>query len=256
MKKTLFVAMLCLGIFSSTVFASPINLPTGIKGQEGSGLRKDLPVGISAGFLYDHVDSRELSDDSGEVNFDMVGGKIILSGMNTFDIYTMLGSTQNTEFKASVSGSNYIFSLGDNFMWGVGASAIIHEWKDGGIQLFGDANYRETKDIGVDSVTVNGSPATLTGTVNVDWQEWQVAFGVSKKFEYVIPYAGVVYSDVNASAKATINGTTYDPDSVSSENTFGPFVGISILPTKWLSIDVSGRFVAEQAVSVGATVKF
>ncbi len=256
MRKSLIAGALCLGFFSSTVFASPINLPTGIKGQEGLGLGNNLPVGISAGFLYDHVDKRELNKDSGKVDFDMIGGKIILSVANTVDLYTMLGATQNTEYKASVSDSNYVFSLGDNFMWGLGASAVIHEWKDAGMQIFGDGNYREARNLGVDSATVNGAPATLAGTISAKWQEWQVALGISKKFQYFIPYLGVKYSDVKASAQATVSGTKYDSGSVSSNGKVGPFVGVSIIPAKWLSVDVSGRFVDETAVSVAATVKF
>lgn len=256
MRKSLIAGVLCFGLFSSTVFASPINLPTGIKGQEGLGLGNNLPAGISAGFLYDHVDKRELNKDSGKVDFDMMGGKIILSVMNTFDIYTMLGATQNTEYKASDSGSDYVFSLGDNFMWGFGASAIIHEWKDAEIQIFGDGNYREARNIDVDSATVDGAPATLAGTISAKWQEWQVALGISKKFQYFIPYLGVKYSDVRASAQATVSGDAYDSGSVSSEGKVGPFIGVSIIPAKWLSVDVNGRFVDETAVSVATTIKF
>lgn len=241
MRKNLIAGVLCLGLFSSTAFASSVNLPTGIKSQEGLGLGNNLPVGISAGYLYDHVDKRELNKDAGKVNFDMMGGKITATLFNTVDIYTMLGSMQNTEYKASVSKSDYIFSLGDNFMWGLGASAIIHEWKDAGIQIFGDGNYREDRNIGVDSATVNGAPATLTGTISAKWQEWQVALGISKKFQYFIPYLGVKYSDIKASAQATVSGTTYNSGSVSSKGKVGPFVGVSIIPTKWLSVDVTGR---------------
>ena len=184
MKKILIGGLLYLGLFSlaGAVFASPINLPQGIKGQEGLFLSGNN-FGISAGYLYDHVAERKLTKDAGKVNFDTMGGKIILSLMNKIDLYTVLGGVQSPEYKTSVSGSDYQFNLEDKFIWELGASAVIHEWKDKGIQLFADGNYRESSDIAPDSVTVNGAPAILTVPVSAKWQEWQVALGVSKKFQ-------------------------------------------------------------------------
>jgi len=260
MRKVMLVGVLCLGFISSTVFASPVNLPTAIKGQDGVGLISNLPVGLSAGFLNDYVGERKLSKDSGKASFDMVGGIIDLSILNRFDIYTMLGSAQSPELKGSVLGTSDKLDFSDDFMWGVGADAVIYDWKEPGIQFFGDGNYRQSSGLGLDSVTVDGttySKSQFSGdTATAKWQEWQAAFGISKTFKYVIPYGGVVYSDVKTSANATVSGTTYDLGSISSKYKVGPFVGISILPTKWLSIDVTGRFVAEEAVSVAATVKF
>ena len=218
MFKKLGLIVVCSVFVTSFAIASPVNLPTGIKGQDGLGLTSNLPVGISAGYIFDYVGKRELSKDSGSADFYMNGGKIDFTILNNFDIYTVLGGIQNPEFKESAPGD-------------------------------------------VNSITVNGTTYSKSQfgsavSASADWQEWQVALGVSKKFQYFVPYGGVVYSDVKTSAKATVSGTTYDSGSVSSRYKVGPFVGVSILPTKWLSIDVTGRFVAEEAVSVSATVKF
>ena len=202
---------------------------------------------------------RELSKYSGSADFDMMGGEVDFSILNNFDIYTVLGGVLNPELKESVLGTDVDFSLKDRFMWEVGASAIIYQWKDQDIQIFGDGNYRASSGLGLHSVTVDGitySSSEAETSVIVDWQEWQAALGVSKKFQYVIPYGGVVYSDVKTSTKVTTDGATYDLGSASSKYKVGPFIGISILPTKWLSIDVTGRFVAEEAVSGAITVKF
>ncbi len=260
MKKGLTGVALCLGIFCSTmVFASPINLPEGIKGEEGLGLTNNITkdVSLSAAYLYDHVAKRELSDDSGDLNYDMMGGKINVTLMNRFDIYTILGSSQSAELDA---GGNNLVSFEDNFMWGLGASAIIYKHEETGIQLFGDANYRQASGIGIDSVTLSGvkySKSQLSGlTADCKLQEWQAALGISKKFKYVAPYVGIKYSDVKVSGSVTAGGTTLDLGSAKSQNKVGPFVGISITPIKGISIDVSGRFVDEEAVSVSTTVRF
>lgn len=167
MDKSLIAGALCSAFFSSIAFASPVNLPTGIKGQDGAGLISNLPVDVSAGFLNDYVGKRELGKDSGNVNFDMTGGKIILSVFRSLDIYTMLGDIHNAELKANIDGDDVRFNFSDKFMWGIGASAVLYDWKDTGVQIFSDGNYREARGIGLDSVTVDGTKHT-SGILNHD----------------------------------------------------------------------------------------
>ena len=257
------IGVLCFVFLCSATaaFAAPVNLPEGLKGKEGLLLAKDWSenVDLSVSYFYDNVFKRELAKNAGKVDFNTMGGKITLSLLNKFDIYAMLGELMSPEWK-DILGLDVKSSLQDKFMWGVGANAIIYEWEQQGIAIFGDGNYRRATGIDYDSVTVNGitySKSQLTGTsASARWEEWQFALGVSKKFKYFIPYAGVKYSDVRAAAKVTASGTTYDLGTASSKSKVGPFVGVSIIPTKGVSIDVCGRFVDEQAISVGATVRF
>lgn len=258
---------MCFVFTASFAMASPVNLPTGIKDQEGlplgqffsgnSEIASDLAQ-TSAGVVYDYVGKRELSKDSGSANFDMVGGMIDLAVLKNYDVYTVLGGTTNSDFKANIDGDSTKWDLSDNFVWEVGVDGVLYDWQSTGIKFFGDGNYRQASSIGLDSVTIDGTkyPSSDFGSVSAKWEEWQVALGISRPFQYFIPYGGVVYSDVKTSAKAVLAGDTFGIGSVSSKYKVGPFVGVSILPTKWLSIDVTGRFVAEEAVSVAATVKF
>ncbi len=262
MRKVLIVVVVCLVVFCSRItFASPLNLPEGIKWEEGLGLIKGMTkdIGLSAAYLYDHVSKRELSDDVGDLNYDLMGGKITLSLVNKVDIYTTLGELQSPKIDA---GDDISFSFEDNFMWGFGTSAIIYKDEKSGIQLLGDGNYRQSSGISFDSLDVNGthiSKAQLDSvgvTATGKLQEWQAALGISRKFEYVAPYVGIKYSDVKVSGSVDYSGTSYDLGSAKSENKVGPFVGASITPTKSISIDVSGRFVDETAISVSTTIRF
>ena len=270
MKK---LSSIILGLFIvlnvTKIFASPIYLPEMVKGKEGLFLAKHQDWskylnltdegGISFAYVYDHLSERKLKE-GGKATADMMGGKITLSFLNRFDIYTVLGQLQNPDFKENILGSDVKASLEDKFIWSVGAGAIIYEWEEKGIKIFADGNYRKADDIELESVTVDGttySKSQLGGTsVNAKWEEWQAALGISKELKYFIPYVGVKYSDVKASAKATVSGTTYDFGSVRSEGKVGPFIGVSIIPVKSVSIDICGRFVDEQAVSAAVTVRF
>lgn len=270
MFKKLGLIMMCLMFTASFALASPVNLPTAIKNQDGLPLGQYFSEGessigddvaqTSVGFLNDYVGERKLSKDSGSASFDMVGGIIDLAILKRFDIYTTLGSAVSPELTGNVLGTTDKLNFSDAFMWGVGVDGVIYDWEGPGIKFFGDGNYRQSSGLDLQSVNVNGttySKSQFTGaSASAKWEEWQTALGVSKNFKYVIPYGGVLYSDVKTSAKATVLGTTYDLGSASSKYKVGPFVGISIIPTKWLSIDITGRFVTEEAVSVAATVKF
>jgi hypothetical protein len=263
MNKKVISGVLSLGLISSIAFASPVNLPTGIKNQQGLGIGGDSDIGqdfsqTSAGVIFDYVGKRELNKDSGSANFDMIGGEIDLSVYKNYDIYTVLGGATSSQFKANLDGDSTQWDLSNDFMWEVGVDGILYDWQSTGIQFFGDGNYRQASSIGLDSVTIDGTkyPSSDFGSVSANWQEWQAALGISRPFQYFIPYGGVLYSDVRTSAKVNISGTTIDSGSLSSKDKVGAFVGVSILPTQWLSIDVTGRFVTEESVSVSATVKF
>ena len=154
--------------------------------------------------------------------------------MDRLDIYTTLGQINDPEFRQTFDGSDVKFELEDKFIWSVGLAGTIYEWEDAGIQLFGDGNYRRASGMDYKAVVVDGTRYTkseLSGEVDAKWEEWQVAFGVSKKFKYFIPYVGVKYSDVKASAKATAGGIEYG-DRDKSKRKVGPFLGVSIVPIR------------------------
>jgi len=248
------VMLLC-----SQVFASPVNMPTAISSKEGAFLDKEgKDVDASASFVFDNISERKMKDYSAEASANIYAGRVALSLMDKFDIYALFGGISGTEYKGVVEGSDVTLSCKDNFLWGIGLNAIVYEWEKEGIKLFADGNYREAQDIDLDTVTIDGTEYQKPDVIDTSakWQEWQVAFGVSKEFQYFIPYAGIKYSDVKAGAKATYSGTVYNAGNTKSKDKVGPFVGVSLVPTKGVSIDLQGRFVDETAFSVIATLKF
>jgi len=143
-----------------------------------------------------------------------------------------------------------------NFLWGVGLSIKSQELKE--VDVFLNLYYRQMTDMNYTSVDLNGTNYGKTQLLEADteWKEWHAAFGVSKDFENITPYAGIRYSDVEASGKVTITGTDYDLGSTNADKTFGLFVGTRIAPTKNINIDVQGRFLDETALMVSASLLF
>jgi len=252
------LVVLCFAVIGF-LYAAPVDVPTAAQGLEGS-ILQNKDFGLSVAGEADFLSERELETAESEVSAEFYTGKIILTLADRFDAYAIFGQARGMEYKEKILGSNVTFGLEDNLTWGLGLNALIYELKDYGIKFFGDGKYRAVNDIDYESLTVDGvrynkSQLTLN-KMDADWEEWQVAFGVAKKFEYFMPYCGVKYSDVKVSAKATIGSTTYDLGSTNSDNTIGLFIGCAIIPVKALSIDLQGRFVDETAFTVKATYKF
>ena len=86
------IGVLCFVFLCSATaaFAAPVNLPEGLKGKEGLLLAKDWSenVDLSVSYFYDNVFKRELAKNAGKVDFNTMGGKITLSLLNKFDIYS------------------------------------------------------------------------------------------------------------------------------------------------------------------------
>lgn len=261
MRRLLVLLVVSCFVAIGFLYAAPVDVPTETQGLEGNIFKnKELGIGLSVAGEADFLSERELDEANGEVEGKLYTTKIILTLADRFDIYGIFGQAQDMEYKEKVLGSDVKFELEDKFTWGVGLNALIYEWKDYGVKFFADGKYRAVNDIDYESVTVDGvqySKSQLTGTkVDADWEEWQVAFGIAKKFEYFMPYFGVKYSDIKASAKVTVGSTTYDAGSANSDNIIGLFVGCAITPIKALSIDLQGRFIDETAFTVKATYKF
>lgn len=246
-------------------YPAPIDLPTSVKGlqgklwswEEGDELTENIELSLAGEF--DFVNERELEELDAEVEGNIYAGKAILTFADRIDLYGTFGEARDIKYKAKILGTDVKFDLDNEFVWGVGLNMLLYDWKDYGIKLFVDGKYREIQEMDYKSVTVNGitySKAQIGGKINAEWKEWQVALGVSKQFKFLIPYMGVKYSDVDASAKATIGGATYDLGSTGGDKVVGVFIGCSIVPAEQFSIDLEGRFIDEKAFTVRATYKF
>jgi len=272
LRKLISLCLLLIGLslfLSTIVYAASVDLPSGVKGLRGvigryyQGEEWIENAEIGTGIEFDYINQRKLEKHSAKIEGFVLSGRLFCSFVDTVDIYGFFGEAFDAKYKANISGVGVEFEMEDKFMGGGGLSAILHEWE--GIYhtviLFGDAKCRTITGMDYESVSVDGvkyKKDQLGGKMNAKWKEWQVALGVSCRFEEspYIPYAGVKYSDLSASAKATIGGTTYDLGSASSDNKIGLFIGLSAVPTERFSIDCEARFIDEVGFTLKGIYKF
>ena len=66
---------------------------------------------------------------------------------------------------------------------------------------------------------------------------------------------GVKYSDSDGEGRAATRGITII-ENLDADDNFGVFVGADIILIDSISVNVEGRFVDEEALSVGCAVRF
>jgi len=133
-RMNLFVAGILFIPF--VALGSPVNLPMKIKNLEGIFWKNESNIKIGFSPLFDFINERELSDDSGEAEGNIFSGKFTLSFDEKIDIYGILGYITDLEYHAKIGGSDVKYDLEDKFVWGVGLNAIVYEWEDEKICIF------------------------------------------------------------------------------------------------------------------------
>lgn len=265
MGKYLLAALLVLGL-GTAVYAAPVGLTSEADLTEGE-LWADNNIGISAGFIVDSVSKRKVDVDSGRFEMNAYAARIGLSVIDRFNFYVDLGTANDMEFQFSDRGDAIRVRYEDEFMWGVGVNALIYRW-DNGLEVGAGVSYRKA-DMNFEDATVAGTEFKRnSGSVNSvtdgEMEEMQIAAELAWRTDYFSPYVGLKYSDIDIDAKFTAIGQEHKAQGVSSDQTIGVFVGLTITPkldvfgdkSDRIAINIEGRFIDEEAVSVGASYKF
>lgn len=242
----------CLAMVG-VIYAAPVGNPAKPILVEGE---SPFTVGVE----LDFVTERELDVSGEDVAVDKLNwysAKIAYAFEDKVELYCLLGAADG-EFSEKYAGVDLLYETETEFAWGLGATVLLNEFENG-IRLGLDGRYRQVEP-SVDKVNLNGTeysiPSGSVTSIDIEYSEWQIALGISKEINSFVPYGGIKYSDVEASMKATISGTTYTTDDVDSDNVFGIFIGCDFLANENFSIGVEGRFIDETAFSVRGVYRF
>lgn len=263
MVKYLLTALLVVG-FAATVYAAPVGLTSDADATEGE-LWADNNIGLSVGVVYDVVQERKLEVDTGDFEMQAVMARIGLSMLDRYNLYVDFGEATDMELDYTILGEKHAIKYDSGDIIGVGLSALIYRW-DNDIEVGANVSYRQV-DLNIDSLSIDGvsyTSANLTSVTNTDYQEVQGAVELAWKTDNFIPYIGLKYSDVELGSDYTIAPQQYsDSKGKGSDRSIGAFVGLTITPSieatpqsEQLSINIEGRFIDEEALSIGIAYKF
>ena len=276
-KRIVFSMLVAVVGSYSLVQAAPIDLPAGVDNPQGAFFKSEAPepnyrgrsavvdrwldnVSLSFSAGYERVEDREFDGLGAEKEGKVFSGKAAVSFYNKFDIYGIIGQTDDFEYRARIDGANVIFNLKDEVIWGGGVSGVLYDWQDGGVKLFFDAKYRQMEDASYSFLYVDnvrfGQNELTDPTRRAKYREWQGALGISAQIGRFIPYLGASYSDTEIKARATAGGTDYDIGTLDNDVKIGPFCGLAINPFDGLSLKGQARFLDGQAFSGSAMLRF
>ena len=254
---------LALWVLSISLFAAPVGNPSFPKLiQEGFFIPCDIWLNIRAGYEGDFVSDQRLEQkNSTRVDCyrqETNAGVFTVNLLERLDLYTVLGSSRTrSEWRIDNHGDTQRVELetGYDFLWGLGARGILYEWGCAALGL--GARYEHSNYDPV-WLTVNGTVESATGT-HLRWREWQVDLDLSYKIEIFSPYIGIKYSNIktNVGTFQTIvasNGS--GSNAFINRSPVGVFIGCSLTTGRYFMLNVEGRLVDEEAVTISGDVRF
>lgn len=252
-------------LVASVSFAAPVGNPVSPQLiEKGVFTSCDRWVDFRIGFEGDFVtDGRLDQHDEGRGRVDRFrqytnSGTLTLTLVNRMDIYGVWGGSKvKADWRFSEGDSIHIAKLKtyDQNLWAVGARTILYEWCRLFLGLGGRYSYSRYKPA---HVSIDGLRVPVTDT-HFFWKEWQVNMDFSYKICYFTPYIGVKYSNTQIhlgdfSVPIASNGT--GNNEFINREPVGLYLGCGVTNGKYFMVNVEGRLIDEEAVTVSADLKF
>lgn len=217
-------------------------------------------IGYEGDFVIDER-MKQQTEGSGRVdNYEQFtnAGTLTFNFVERLDVYGLFGSSRvNSDWRFTTGGINQRAQIETkyDFLWGVGARAILAQWVDAALGVAGRYSRAHMDPVWL---TINGVNESV-GDSRLNWRAWNVAMDASIRVELFVPYIGVQY--FNATTK--INGV---PEAIANAGTgslhmknrspVGVFVGCSLTKSEYFFLNIEGRFINEEALSISGDICF
>ncbi|MEN9654324.1 MAG: major outer membrane protein [Chlamydiota bacterium] len=190
---------------------------------------------------------------------DTNSGTITLNAVKRLDAYALFGSSKT---KASWRFTDTTDAIHNtqmetryDFLWAVGARAIAIEW--GGCCLGFGGRYTAC-NYNVAWLNVDGVSSATQGA-RCQWHEWQVNGDFSFHIDLFTPYLGVKYSRAHTkvgSFPVAISQSGSGINQFVSRNPVGVYIGCALSTGKYFMLNIEGRLVDEEALTLSADIAF
>jgi major outer membrane protein len=233
-------------------------------------------LSVRLGFWGDYVYNRNLevdNDFSGDIQSTRIfrnEGLIVLNYCDWIDLFATIGAsnfsllTPDSSLLAADSASGDILGqvyFAPSTSYSAGGRATLWECDCFGIGI--EAQWAGCNPQASHYLNIGDGVVTYidnSGTYN----EWQVGFGASYRFDNgygtaFIPYAGFKVSGVNwnlGNYAFTAEGENYLLRKLQNKKTWGYAVGVTATVNETVGISVEGRYGDEKAVYTNAQIRF
>lgn len=187
-------------------------------------------------------------------------GTITLSCLDRIEAYGVFGSSESKadwRFEDVSLGTITRIELETNphFLWATGGRALLYKGVHGALGVGG--RYTECHSLPA-WVTSNGTTERVGGA-KVFWRAWQINLDLSYKVDWFIPYIGFKYlnartflSDFSIPISQALTGN----DSFKNRDPIGLYLGCTLSSGNYFMLNLEGRVIDEEAITVSADFRF
>lgn len=252
-------------VLSAVLWSAPVGNPASPELiEKGVFTPCDSSMDLRFGYEGDFVSDGRMKQNSG-ARVDLFeqytnSATATLNLLDRVDLYGVLGSSvirSNWRFEQLSDETIHRIKIKTNadFLWAVGGRAILYQWWNtflgfGGRYSFCHYHARELASDGVQS--------PVMGT-HLIWKQWQVNLDLSYKIHLFTPYIGIKYSQEEAkigdfSVAIASNGS--GANQLMNRDPVGLYLGCGLSSGKYLMINLEGRLIDEEAISLTADLRF
>ncbi len=187
-------------------------------------------------------------------------GTSTLNILDRLDLYGVFGASKmdvDWRFKNNLNGfvTRIKIQTESCFLWAAGARAILYD----GCSLNIGFGGRYSKSIYVpESFSSNGVNEATSGA-HLRWREWQVNLDASYKIKWFTPYIGVKYSNAQtllSHFSVPIAADQSGFNSFKNRMPVGLYLGCALSNGQYFVLNIEGRVIDEEAVSIVGDFRF
>ena len=220
----------------------------------------DLRLGYEGDFVSDAKMEQQV-ESSGRVDGysqSTNSGTVTLNILNRLDLFGVFGSSKvQADWRFSDGDALFRIEMETHydFLWAAGARAVLFEWGKTSLGLgarYSASNYTPTW------LTTNGASSPVSGS-HFEWKQWQVNLGLSYNIDLFTPYIGGKYSSEKAhlsSFPTPIAGNDSGSNHFKNRQPVGLYLGCSLSTGKLFMLNVEGRLIDEEAVTISGDFRF
>jgi hypothetical protein len=233
--------------------------------HEGFAIPKESWANIRGGYEGNFVGNANMTQKSpGSGNVDSLeqytnSASLTLNLLERLDLFAILGSSRLASNWRITTPEGAITRLQletqYNFLWDLGIRAILMEWGNLGLELGGRYFYANYKP---NWITSNATPESTKGS-KIEYRGWQTDLSLYYKIDLLTPYIGIFYEDAHACLhrfQTPVAQNNMPGNHFKTKNPVGLVIGCGISNGKYFMMNVEGRFIAEQAVSISGDLRF
>ncbi len=220
----------------------------------------DLRAGYEGDFVFNgrlkqaHFGSGSLDKASQVTN----AGTVTLNILDRLDLYGVFGSSRFSmgwRFSEDEMIRNAKMETKHAFLWGVGARAVLFQWRKWGLGVGGRYSSENNP---VSWLTIDGENVSVRSSRFV-WREVQLNLGISYHIDLFTPYLAVQYQKARAWVR---DFQTPIANRYSMKNRFesicpvGMNLGCTLSNGKYFMLNVEARLISEEAISISGDFRF